>query len=1592
MAWNDWVVKHAKGIVIAWIIVILLATPLAMKLKDVTNYSMDQFLPKDVESVRVQDTLQSDFPSFANSTNQTYMIISGIDVNSPEARKAYERLKEEAKPYGSNFVSYYDAVDLLRNKSSEIAINITKTTANLTSSLYNTTLDMNRTYGTLVQNMSDLQSSIEDTKTALQETAEAYCELRENLSTVYGEVINLKKAVNETAISYTELTENLTSLQNQMRNLSEVINETASAHAELTENLTTVYEKMENLRATLNLTDEAYSELHKNLTETSKLLRSLNTTLSQTNAGVYELNATYVKTYVGTVGVYKVLNKAGAYSTGTPSPATAEAAANETGTSVEFVYAVFNATNPVYQAYGPAEITDGFLAKVTSRIILSSMEDPVQRDLAEAYGYAFYLAVQGFDSIHASAYALQSLPANALLSVSSRLGTRALENTPRVIEASNITVTVPGFGEVDSRTLAEIVNASISLSPEPAPQSVENATVAFALKYISLTQPGNPLLSLDSPEKVLMSLLINGPTKELESELLKGGLMTKATDETRPLVPLIVNATMTHDPNATGAMTLNETLLENATVELMASILRTQGISLDESVLKALYESRGDRTTIENLAGKITEHVLAEELKARGMENADGLAEVIVREATSRPTIPSSSEALENATVEVIRGILAERNLSLDEKYLGELYEGKNAAAVAREILLKEVSSQLTRNGVDEAATLAGVIVNTATANAREIATNGSALENATVEVVKRALEMNGKSIDERYIREIYESGGNEKRLDEIARELLMEELVKQMQGRGLKNPEKTADEIMKEVLRNPDSLARGEGLEEATVEVVVALAGSADLPGNNTLRDIVKKLYNGASPAEIAKELFMDGVKEELDEKNLPGDVKEKVLEIASTVTEEHPLSEELAEELVSQKAIEIVSPKLNDNPVTEGINATLVVDLAMEHLKTPQGITKADVEPLSDELYSKLYDTAKDYIEMLKSKDNRTMLVLFTPKGGEGISDLEKASRAQYENSLKVKELALKEFGKSFNGVKAYITGTPVQTYEAIKYGKEDNDKTTKFSIIGALIVLLVLMGVALLATLLPFTGVATATLTALGILYLLAKGDVVNVGSWAQMLTVTTALGLGIDYSTYYLHRFREYLAEGYDHDGAASEALKRAKDAVLASASTDIIAFASFILAWEFPIFKTMGIIAPLAVITVLVASLTFIPAITVLIGDKPVFWWPRHIEHHLKGVDLHERSRIAEWAVKHAKVAVLIALLVAVPAAYNFASFHGTHDIKLFIPKDSETYHFLQLSDKTVGAGVSSPTYVVIDLGHKVTPADLSKINAIAGEISKVRGVEHVYTLTQPYGKRVNTDDIDALKSLGGDRYLSKDESKVLIQVTGKYEATDERSKEMVREIRSIVKNEEKKGTIESGMVGGNTALALDLSNLINDVFWHRIFPVALLLMFLSLIPTLKGIPAVIATMGTIAVGVLLSISVSSWLFERVFGQQVMWFLPLMVFIVLMGVGIDYNSFYLVKARDEFERRKPEDALVVAAGTMDKLVVGLAAVLAATYGSLMTGATWGIREIGFALALGILLTATLAVYFIGPSTMALFGEKAWWPLHRAEKKD
>ncbi len=950
-----------------------------------------------------------------------------------------------------------------------------------------------------------------------------------------------------------------------------------------------------------------------------------------------------------------------------------------------------------------------------------------------------------------------------------------------------------------------------------------------------------------------------------------------------------------------------------------------------------------------------------------------------------------------------------------------------NAPDVVKALLTQGVTKELVKElliqGIQQYTTdevpqgLVAAVVETVMAldpNATQtVSRNSSLLEAATISIAAEMMntqESSGVSaIDQEVLRALYESGGSAESIDAIAKDLIRrfatEQATKVINATELPvdfNITEMIEAITEAATTDPNGIIDGTGLRKATVNVILNLSKESNpdfedyLPDGVTLKSVIEEVYDAVESdgdvRPIAEELFMKGVNQHIDEvvanltrNGIPEEISKKIKDVTLTLAEEivrkAPCSENVLEKLVKDQVTSLVSDFIKTDErarlLADNIDTNELVEIAFKYRDDPDAIDVEAVKPIASEILREMLDYADTYLSMLKSDDNTTIAVLVTLKGS--------TDEERYKNALNVRDFATNEFSKHFPNVKAYVTGELVGKEELKSYGERDVSTVNKVSIIGALIVLFIVVG-GIAATIMPFVSVGTAIMGASAIIYILAA-NFMDITSWARVLMTTTALGLGIDYSTYYLYRYREYLTEGIEHRKAAAEALRRAFDAVMASALTDIIAFASFMIAWDFPFLRVMGVVVPIAVVAVLLASLTLVPALTAEFGKGKAFWWPRvpKLETTKKEV-----SKVVSKVTKWAPVVVALAVVLGAPATYAYVTFSGSHDINLYLPEGSQTAAAMTLMQDKFGASLTSPTYIVLELRQPFSNSTLPVIEEICIKLSELDGVKAVYSPTRPFGEKLSNLTMNEVELFNGTMYVSDDNTTVLIKLTLKYPAETDEARNLVKEIRDLLTGltEQNKDTISKAYVGGLAAMNLDLDIMINEDFWHKIFPVAIVLMFLSLLPTLKGLPAAAATMTTIYLGTVWSIWLSTNLFHQLFGIPMLWFLPMVVLIILMGVGIDYNSFYLVRARDEYEKRSPKEALAVAAASADNVVIGLSAILATTYASLMLTTMWAMKEMGFTLALGIMLVSISAVYFVSPALMALCGKYAWWPWRKA----
>ena len=148
-----------------------------------------------------------------------------------------------------------------------------------------------------------------------------------------------------------------------------------------------------------------------------------------------------------------------------------------------------------------------------------------------------------------------------------------------------------------------------------------------------------------------------------------------------------------------------------------------------------------------------------------------------------------------------------------------------------------------------------------------------------------------------------------------------------------------------------------------------------------------------------------------------------------------------------------------------------------------------------------------------------------------------------------------------------------------------------------------------------------------------------------------------------------------------------------------------------------------------------------------------------------------------------------------------------------------------------------------------------------------------------------------------------------------------------------------------------------------------------------------SLPASIAALAVIIGSAMLGIAASVIVFQDLLGQGVPWFLHIVAMMAVLGVGMDYNSFFLARALEECRRSGCSDTetpIARAVGAVGLFIIGLAFVVSSAYLSMLAASNVAMRAMGFTLGLTILLAGLMASYLFTPLVIALLGEKAWWP--------
>ncbi|MFE0154264.1 MMPL family transporter [Nonomuraea sp. NPDC059007] len=538
---------------------------------------------------------------------------------------------------------------------------------------------------------------------------------------------------------------------------------------------------------------------------------------------------------------------------------------------------------------------------------------------------------------------------------------------------------------------------------------------------------------------------------------------------------------------------------------------------------------------------------------------------------------------------------------------------------------------------------------------------------------------------------------------------------------------------------------------------------------------------------------------------------------------------------------------------------------------------------------------------------------------------------------------------------GMRTGFTGALADTVDTVD-SREIVTTVGSGIIMGLIILLNVLVFRSVLAALLPLLAVALIGFVAAGAVAGAAMLTGLKLDASTPGLINVVLLGIGIDYLLFLLFRFREHLRARPEQPAreVAAQVSARVGAAITSAALTIVAAFATLGLA-TFGQFRSMGPAIAVAVLVMMIGSLTLLPALLAAAGRK-MFWPSRTALRAEPGEGRAARLGALVTRRPLAMLAASVALLAA-PAA-GLIGIHMDYGQAGSAAQTPAAATAAEIS-RTLPAGVSDPTsvYVASTDGRALTT---DRLDGLSRALSEVRGV----------GRPAPT-------------VLNKDHSAARIDL---YPTADPRSRQ-ARDlasgpIRAAVAEHTPAGT--TAHVGGTPAIVADISTAV-DHDLTIVFPVAAALIALILLLLLRSLLAPLILMLSVGLGFAATLGAATLLFQHVLGEPgVSFTLPLVLFLFVVALGTDYNILIADRIREEMRRSGTARAAVARAVRHTTPAIATAGlVLAASFASLVTSP--GNEQIAFAMTLGIMLSALVVSLVLVPALAALLGRAVWWPL-------
>jgi len=549
----------------------------------------------------------------------------------------------------------------------------------------------------------------------------------------------------------------------------------------------------------------------------------------------------------------------------------------------------------------------------------------------------------------------------------------------------------------------------------------------------------------------------------------------------------------------------------------------------------------------------------------------------------------------------------------------------------------------------------------------------------------------------------------------------------------------------------------------------------------------------------------------------------------------------------------------------------------------------------------------------------------------------------------------------------------GSPVDSYVGGQAYKSDSDPSKVPELLGLMVSFLILAVTfrSLIAAGMPIlnslVGVGVTITT------VIVMSNLISISSTAPTLAEMLGLAVGIDYALFILSRHRAHLGEGLDPIESMSRALATAGSAVVFAGTTVIIALLGLTVA-QIPVLTVMGVGAAFSVSVAVSAALTLLPAIALLLGERlrPKPKKPRRAKKSTKAAaPAAAGPRPAPVWVRAATrkpiitvVAVVVLLGIAAIPAFS---------LRLALPDNStaptdttqrQTYDAIT---RTFGEGYNAPLAVTADIITSTDPQ--GTVQDLASAIAKLPNVVAVPQATP--NQSADTG---------------------LVQVIPPGGQTDPATSDLVAELRAEAPALEKKYSVDTMLVTGQTAANIDASARLGEAllpFAAIVIGLSLILLmivFRSIAVPIKATLGYLLSVG-VALGAVVVVFEWGWADSLIPGLSegpIVSFLPIFVMGVLFGLAMDYEMFLVSAIREHFVlSREPRQAVYDGFRASSRVVTAAALIMTSVFIAFVPAGTSTIQQIALGLAVGVFVDAFIVRMTLVPAVLVLLGRRAWW---------